>query len=65
MFVDGPLLTTLAAQHLTAKGYWKLMPRIHGPYRVFTVLLKYLKMLQEGVENSITINRVIRLAQEG
>lgn len=38
---------------------------MHGPYRVLGVRPEYLQILQEGVENSVSINRVARVTKEG
>lgn len=47
------------------KGSSKLTSKRHDPYRVLSVEPECLKILQDGVETFVSINRVTRITQEG
>lgn len=53
-------LSLSIAEWLAAEGYSKLLPKISGPYRALSVDPEYVKVLQKGVDNIISINRIDR-----
>lgn len=64
VFVVWPPLTICAAEHLTAGGYLKVMPKRHSPCCVLSDGPDYLEILQEIVENAVYINFVTHLKQK-
>lgn len=64
LFVDRPLSTISAAKRLVAERYPKLIPKRHGPYHVLNVGPKFPKVLEDGVENSVSIDCVLRVTKE-
>lgn len=59
VFVDRPTSATSAAERLATNGYSKLMLKRHGRYHVLSIRPEYSKILQEGVKNSVSINRAV------
>lgn len=64
LFGSRPPLTTSATEHLTSAGFSNVLAKKHGLYRMMHVRPDYLKILRDGIENSICINRVTRVRQE-
>lgn len=65
IYIERPPLTTSAAERLATKGYLELIPERHGLYGVLSFRPEFMKIILEGVENSVTTNRATRNTQEG
>lgn len=65
VFVNRPPLRTSVAERLAAKDYRKLILKKHSLYCVLIVGSKYLKILHESVESSVSIYCASRVTQKG
>lgn len=60
VFIKGAPLSASPAERLAVERYTKLLPRKLGLYRIISVDLEYVKIWQEGIENTESINRITR-----
>lgn len=56
VFVERPLLTASPAERLASEGYSKLLRKRLSPYRIIRTGPEYVKILQDGIENVVSIN---------
>lgn len=64
-FVERPPLTASAADRLAFERYSKLLPRRTEPFRAISVRPEYVRIDQNGIRNTVSINRQTRVAKEG
>lgn len=61
LFVEQPPLSTFPAARIAAEGYTKLLPRRQDPYHVVSVGPQIVEILQDGIEDPMSNNRIIRV----
>lgn len=60
-----PPIATSAFECLAGDAYSESLPRRHRPYHVLSVRSKYQSILEEGIENSVSISCITGVRQKG
>lgn len=61
VFIEIPPLSTSPAERPAAERYTKLLPRRLGPNCIISVGPEYVKIMQDGIESTVSNNRIPRV----